>query len=61
MVSFQSKQRSDEQSADENTSHQREENDGKHTGYMPLYSRGEHGGRTFSQSHEGQVQEGLDG
>lgn len=46
------------QSADENTSRQRGDNDGEHTGDMPLYSREDHGGRTFSRLHEGQVQEG---
>lgn len=42
------------QSADENTSHQREDKDGD----MLLCSKEEHGGRTFIRLHEGQVQEG---
>lgn len=42
------------QSADGNTSHQREDKDGD----MLLYSREEHGGRTFIRLHEVQVQEG---
>lgn len=61
MVSFQSKQSCVEESTDENTSHQRleEDNDDEHAGDMPLRKRGQHGGSTFSQAHEGQVTEGL--